>query len=201
LLTGSVPLSQGQVLALYTDFVRQRLDRAASEPYLLELIAAFQLVLRVDVHRVPIYETGLIKSVVNLYQLKRSSIPLFQLYYQLTLVLWTISFDPVVALRINDDLQIIPQLLDILRGTQKEKVTRIIYATLRNLVEKPEEPYKNAAAMVAFRLQPMLRQAALKQWTDADITEDIQYVTDKLNSTVHEMRCVICVFQCGVLVC
>lgn len=48
------------------------------------------------------------------------------------------SFNPLLAEKISRS-NVIPILSDILSESVKEKVTRIILATYRNLIEKPEE--------------------------------------------------------------
>ncbi|KAK2551473.1 V-type proton ATPase subunit H [Acropora cervicornis] len=67
---------------------------------------------------------------------------------------------------------VIRVLADILRESGKEKVTRIIIATLRNLLEKPEERKNDAAlSMVQCKLLP----------------EDVEIVYEKLNERVQDL--------------
>lgn len=62
----------------------------------------------------------------------------FQIQYQLCFCLWIMSFNPLLASLMSKQA-VIPVLGDILSESVKEKVTRIILATYRNLIEKPEE--------------------------------------------------------------
>ncbi|XP_031558994.1 V-type proton ATPase subunit H-like [Actinia tenebrosa] len=55
----------------------------------------------------------------------------FQLQYQLIFILWLLSFDPRIAERMVGNNAVIPVLADILRESEKEKVIRIIIATMR----------------------------------------------------------------------
>lgn len=58
--------------------------------------------------------------------------------YQLIFCLWVLTFNPLLAEKMNK-FNVIPILADILSDSVKEKVTRIILAVFRNLIEKPED--------------------------------------------------------------
>lgn len=62
----------------------------------------------------------------------------FQVQYQLIFCLWVLTFNPLLAEKMNK-FNVIPILADILSDSVKEKVTRIILAVFRNLIEKPED--------------------------------------------------------------
>lgn len=53
--------------------------------------------------------------------------------------LWVLTFNPLLAEKMNK-FNAIPILADILSDSVKEKVTRIVLAVFRNLIEKPEDP-------------------------------------------------------------
>lgn len=52
--------------------------------------------------------------------------------------LWVLTFNPLLAEKMNK-FNAIPILADILSDSVKEKVTRIVLAVFRNLIEKPED--------------------------------------------------------------
>lgn len=62
----------------------------------------------------------------------------FQVQYQLVFCLWVLTFNPLLAEKMNK-FNAIPILADILSDSVKEKVTRIVLAVFRNLIEKPED--------------------------------------------------------------
>uniref|UniRef100_T1KC43 V-type proton ATPase subunit H n=1 Tax=Tetranychus urticae TaxID=32264 RepID=T1KC43_TETUR len=86
----------------------------------------------------------------------------------------------------------IPALADILNESVKEKVTRIILATFRNLIEKPEDPEvsrDNAITMVqgkVLKQLDILKQASNK-YEDPDLLEDIEFLYEKLQSYVSDL--------------
>lgn len=61
-----------------------------------------------------------------------------QVQYQLVFCLWVLTFNPLLAEKMNK-FNAIPILADILSDSVKEKVTRIVLAVFRNLIEKPED--------------------------------------------------------------
>ncbi|RMX48070.1 hypothetical protein pdam_00002628 [Pocillopora damicornis] len=112
----------------------------------------------------------------------------FQLQYQLIFVLWLLSFDPRIVERMIGNSAVIRVLADILRESGKEKVTRIIIAALRNLLEKPEEKKNEAAlSMIQCKLLPVLSVLNGKTWVDEDIKEDVEFVYEKLNERVQDL--------------
>merc|ERR1719250_592845 len=110
----------------------------------------------------------------------------FQIQYQLTFCLWVLSFNVSVATKLNK-FGVIPILADILSDAQKEKVSRIILAVFRNLIEKPEEleiKKENCISMVQCKVLKQLELLEQRKFDDEDIQEDIEY----LNENVTEVR-------------
>ena len=110
----------------------------------------------------------------------------FQLQYQLIFSLWLLAFKPEIAAKIGEN-NVIPVLADILRNSQKEKVTRIIIATFRNLLEKPEECKMACVSLIQSKLLPTFAVFSNKTWGDEDIKEDLEYITEKLNDSVQDL--------------
>ncbi|XP_053209937.1 V-type proton ATPase subunit H-like, partial [Panonychus citri] len=115
----------------------------------------------------------------------------FQIQYQLTFCLWLLSFN-VSTSEVMSKHNLIPALVDILNESVKEKVTRIILASFRNLIEKPEDPEvsrDNAITMVqgkVLKQLDILKQAGNK-YEDPDLLEDIEFLYEKLQSYVHDL--------------
>ena len=59
---------------------------------------------------------------------------------QLSFCLWVLTFNSGIAEKMHK-FGVIPILADILTDAQKEKVSRIILAVFRNLIEKPKEQH------------------------------------------------------------
>lgn len=144
-----------------------------------------QLMLRHQVYRQAFFKADGIQSVVSALVAPNIG---FQLQYQLIFVLWLLSFDPRIAERMIGNSAVIRVIADILRESGKEKVTRIIIATLRNLLEKPEEKKNEAAlSMIQCKLLPVLSVLNGKTWVDEDITDDVEFVYEKLNERVQDL--------------
>lgn len=88
----------------------------------------------------------------------------------------------------------IPILADILSENNKEKVTRMILATFRNLVEKPadEDPEiarENAITLVQCKVLKNLEilQQSGQKYDDPDIKEDIEFLYQKLQTSIQDL--------------
>lgn len=105
-------------------------------------------------------------------------------------------------------------LADILSDSVKEKVTRIILAVFRvryfrrlvryffivfttssfilqNLIEKPEDgtvAKEHCIAMVQVKVLKQLNILEQRKFDDEDIVEDVQYLKEKLESSVQDLR-------------
>merc|ERR1719481_2416562 len=113
----------------------------------------------------------------------------FQIQYQLTFCLWVLSFNVSVATKLNK-FGVIPILADILSDAQKEKVSRIILAVFRNLIEKPEEleiKKENCISMVQCKVLKQLELLEQRKFDDEDIQEDIEYLSEKMNASVQDL--------------
>jgi V-type H+-transporting ATPase subunit H len=101
------------------------------------------------------------------------------------------TFDPVVADRISrSNINVIPVLSDILSESVKEKVTRIILATFRNLLEKPtEREYKtdNALSMVQCKVLKQLQLLDGRKIDDQDLVDDVGFLNETLQASVQDL--------------
>ena len=113
----------------------------------------------------------------------------FQIQYQLTFCLWVLSFNAEVATKLNK-FGVIPILADVLSDAQKEKVSRIILAVFRNLIEKPEDnevKKENCISMVQCKVLKQLELLEQRKFDDEDIIEDIEFLNEKLNASVQDL--------------
>ncbi|THH04816.1 hypothetical protein EW145_g5241 [Phellinidium pouzarii] len=80
---------------------------------------------------------------------------------------------------------IIPLLTDVAQAAVKEKVIRVIAATLRNLVSKA--PSQNLPSMLVSQLLPFAKSLCSRKWTDEDILEDVVFLRDELKANFDSL--------------
>ncbi|KAL4969150.1 H(+)-transporting V1 sector ATPase subunit H [Aspergillus stella-maris] len=103
-----------------------------------------------------------------------------QLLYRVLLVLWQLSFEGSL---IGDDLQADHEILQLyshlLRLSPKEKTTRLLLATLKNLLSTNRTSLLPAAVFV--RLPALLSNLSGRHLTDPDLLEDLAYLSETLD--------------------
>lgn len=180
---GKVSLPESD-LNYFLSWVKNGLASTTND-YEHSVAQCLQLMLRHHTYRQAYFKMDGIQSVVSALLAPNIG---FQLQYQLIFVLWLLSFDPRIAQRMTGSNAVVRVLADILRESGKEKVTRIIIATLRNLLEKPEERKNEAAlSMIQCKLLPVLSVLNGKTWVDEDIRDDVEVVYEKLNERVQDL--------------
>lgn len=103
--------------------------------------------------------------------------------------MWVLTFNPLLAEKMNK-FNAISILATILNDSAKEKVTRIILAVYRNLIEKPTDPSiskEHCIAMVQCKVLKQLSILEQRRFDDEDITGDVEYLTEKLQSSVQDL--------------
>jgi len=153
-----------------------------SNDYLQSAAECLQWVLRVDEYRLPFVNADGVDSLVSVLLSNLG----FQLQYQFVFCIWMLSFNVEIAGRIGEN-NVIPVMADILRTSQKEKVTRIIIATFRNLLEKPEQSKNACVALIQSKLLPVFNVLTNKTWGDEDIKEDLEFISEKLSHSVRDL--------------
>jgi len=170
----------------YLNWLKEQLKIPSNE-YLQTVARCLQMMLRIKEYRHTFVELDGVSAIVTTLSGKVG----FQIQYQLTFCIWVMSFDPVVADKISKtNTNVIPMLSDILSESVKEKVTRIILATFRNLFEKPtERDYKtdNALAMVQCKVLKQLQLLEGRKIEDQDLVDDIQFLNDTLQASVQDL--------------
>merc|ERR1719492_67095 len=129
----SCELMQGSDLQFYLTWLKDQL-RAPNNEYIQSVARCLQMMLRIDQYRISFVALDGITAIVAVLKSKVN----FQIQYQLSFCLWVMTFNVTIAEKLNK-FGVIPILADILADAQKEKVSRIILAVFRNLLEKPEE--------------------------------------------------------------
>ena len=109
---------------------------------------------------------------------------------QLSFCLWVLTFNSGIAEKMNK-FGVIPILADILTDAQKEKVSRIILAVFRNLIEKPKEQNivkENCISMVQCKVMKQLEFIEQRKFDDEDIKEDIEFLKERMEASLIDLR-------------
>lgn len=171
-------------LSYYMTWLKEQLKMPKND-YLETIARCLQMSLRVLKYRQQFVENDGVNAIVTVLGSKVG----FQLQYQFVFCLWVITFDPQLANKVSK-CNVIPTLSDILSESAKEKVTRIVVASLRNLLEKPtEREYKreNSLAMVQCKVLKHLQLMEGKKFEDTDITDDVQYLVENLEVSIQDV--------------
>ncbi|KAH8234010.1 hypothetical protein KR032_010262 [Drosophila birchii] len=153
--------------------------------YIQSVARCLQMMLRVDEYRFAFVGVDGISTLIRIL----SSRVNFQVQYQLVFCLWVLTFNPLLAAKMNK-FSVIPILADILSDCAKEKVTRIILAVFRNLIEKPEDSSvakDHCIAMVQCKVLKQLSILEQRRFDDEDITADVEYLSEKLQNSVQDL--------------
>ncbi|KAK3087872.1 hypothetical protein FSP39_011795 [Pinctada imbricata] len=172
-------------LRFYLDFLKNQLTLHGNE-YIQTAARCLQMMLRIDRYRQVFMD---VEGVATIVMVLSGSKVGFQIQYQLIFCLWCLTFNPYLAERMSKD-KIIPALADILSDAVKEKVSRIILATFRNLLEKPEEKelvQEYALSMVQCKVLKQLELLEARKFDDPDIVDDLEFLTEKLQSSVQDL--------------
>uniref|UniRef100_U5EWK6 V-type proton ATPase subunit H n=1 Tax=Corethrella appendiculata TaxID=1370023 RepID=U5EWK6_9DIPT len=171
-------------LHFYLQWLKDQLTVANNE-YIQSVGRCLQMMLRVDEYRFAFVSVDGISTLISIL----SSRVNFQVQYQLVFCLWVLTFNPLLAEKMNK-FNVIPILADILSDCAKEKVTRIILAVFRNLIEKPEDSQvskEHCIAMVQCKVLKQLSILEQRRFDDEDITGDVEFLTEKLQNSVQDL--------------
>merc|ERR1711862_127676 len=176
-------LMEGSDLQFYLTWLKDQLK--TQNEYLPSVARCLQMMLRLDPYRLAFDRIEGIPKVIGVLSSKVN----FQIQYQLSFCLWVLAYNSEVAAKLNK-FGVIPILADVLSDAQKEKVSRIILAVFRNLIEKPEEKdvkKENCISMVQCKVLKQLELLEQRKFDDEDIVEDIEYLNEKLNASVQDL--------------
>ncbi|XP_076661297.1 V-type proton ATPase subunit VhaSFD isoform X2 [Halictus rubicundus] len=153
--------------------------------YIQSVARCLQMMLRIDEYRFAFVSVDGISTLLSVLTGRVN----FQVQYQLIFCLWVLTFNPLLAEKMNK-FNVIPILADILSDSVKEKVTRIILAVFRNLIEKVEDGQvakEHCIAMVQCKVLKQLSILEQRKFDDEDITGDIEFMNDKLQASVQDL--------------
>merc|ERR1712018_708935 len=180
----SCELMQGSDLQFYLTWLKDQL-RAPNNEYIQSVARCLQMMLRIDQYRIAFVALDGVNSIIKVLSGKVN----FQIQYQLSFCLWVLTFNTTIAEKLNA-YGVIPVLADILADAQKEKVSRIILAVFRNLLEKPEERElvkENCISMVQCKVMRQLEFLEQRKFDDEDIQADIEFLKEKMEASLQDL--------------
>jgi len=174
----------GTDLVFYMTWLKDQLLVTGNE-YIQTTARCLQMMLRDEKYRLAFANMGGISTLGTVLSGRIN----FQIQYQLTFCLWVMTFSPQLVEHMSKH-KIIPILGDILNDSVKDKVTRIILAVFRNMIEKPEDVSmckENCVAMVQAKVLKQLSILEQHKFDDEDIIADIEFLTDKLQVSIQDL--------------
>lgn len=174
----------GSDLNFYLTWLKDQL-RAPNNDYIQSVARCLQMMLRIDDYRLTFVHLDGIAAIVSVLSGRVN----FQIQYQLSFCLWVLTFNTTIAEKLNK-FGVIPILADILTDAQKEKVSRIILAVFRNMIEKPEESQivkENCISMVQCKVMKQLEFIEQRKFDDEDIQADIEFLKEKMEMSLQDL--------------
>ncbi|XP_966693.3 V-type proton ATPase subunit H isoform X1 [Tribolium castaneum] len=171
-------------LHFYLTWLKDQLKMQNNE-YIQSVGRCLQMMLRIDEYRFAFVSVDGISTLLSVLSGRVN----FQVQYQLIFCLWVLTFNPLLAEKMNK-FNVIPILADILSDSVKEKVTRIILAVFRNLIEKPEDAQvakEHCIAMVQCKVLKQLNILEQRKFDDEDVAGDVEFLTEKLQNSVQDL--------------
>ncbi|KAM4605336.1 V-type proton ATPase subunit H [Polymixia lowei] len=156
-----------------------------SSQYVQCVAGCLQLMLRVNEYRFAWVEADGVNCITAVLSNKCG----FQLQYQMIFCVWLLAFSPQLCEQLRR-YNVVPALSDILQESVKEKVTRIILAAFRNVLEKSAERetrQEYALAMIQCKVLKQLENLDQQKYDDEDITDDIKFLLERLGESVQDL--------------
>ncbi|KAF3335949.1 putative V-type proton ATPase subunit H isoform X1 [Carex littledalei] len=105
-----------------------------------------------------------------------------QLLYETCLCIWLLSFfEP--AIDYLSTTRVTPRLVDVVKGSTKEKVVRVVVLTFRNLI--PKSAF--AAQMIDLGLPQIVQSLKAQAWSDEDLLEALNQLEQGLKDNIKRL--------------
>ncbi|CAL9041060.1 unnamed protein product [Musa banksii] len=105
-----------------------------------------------------------------------------QLLYETCLCIWLLSYYDA-AIDYLATTRVMPRLVDVVKGSTKEKVVRVIVLTLRNLLPKAA----CGAQMIDLGLPQIVQSLKAQAWSDEDLLEALNQLEDGLKEHIKTL--------------
>ncbi|KAK3680467.1 H(+)-transporting V1 sector ATPase subunit H [Vermiconidia calcicola] len=100
-----------------------------------------------------------------------------QLLYHVLMVIWQLSFEgKLIGKGLDEEHDIVPLYTQLLRVSPKEKTTRLLLGTLKNLLSYNKSTLMPAA--LPAKLPAVLTNLKTRHHTDPDLLEDLESLTE-----------------------
>ncbi|KAK4436086.1 V-type proton ATPase subunit H [Sesamum alatum] len=105
-----------------------------------------------------------------------------QLLYETCLCVWLLSYyEPAIEYLATS--RSLPRLIEVVKGSTKEKVVRVVILTLRNLLHKGTF----AAQMVDLGLPQLVQNLKAQAWSDEDLLEALNQLEEGLKDKIKTL--------------
>ncbi|CAP30677.1 Protein CBR-VHA-18 [Caenorhabditis briggsae] len=175
----------GDELDYFMGSLKEAITRGIANDYIATAVRCMQTLFRIDPYRVSFVNISGYESLSHaLYSTRKCG---FQIQYQIIFCMWLLTFNghaAEVALCGN----LIQTISTILGTSHKEKVIRIVLATLRNLIASNEDEYmkKQAARqMVQNQILVKLDHLENRKFQDVDLIDDMAFLQKELKKVVE----------------
>lgn len=157
---------------------------APSEGPIEPVIMALSGILRLEDYRLAFFKKK--RAVTGLLNVLTQS-PNFQMQYEILFCLWLLTFNHQIASVIQKHDRIISPMIKKLKAETPKKVVRISVAVLKNLAVHDTEEKDNLRAIVSAKGLEMVTEQSARPFDDEDLTEDLEFLREKLQATVEDM--------------
>jgi V-type H+-transporting ATPase subunit H len=179
LLAARVPSSAGTTKKLM-DYVRVELQRDGKTLVYQSKLTLLQGLLRSHDRRVAFVEARGIEMLSGLLRDSKNH-GNTQMIYQSSVCLWLLSYSNGIKEKLVN-MEIVSILVQVMKGTTKDKVIRMILAIMVNLVETGQ---MKSLLSVCGCLR-ILDSMSQRSWSDDDIKNDIDALIDKVGQNVEQ---------------
>ncbi|CAA0821259.1 V-type proton ATPase subunit H [Striga hermonthica] len=105
-----------------------------------------------------------------------------QLLYETCLCVWLLSYyEPAVEYLATS--RSLPRLIEVVKGSTKEKVVRVVILTLKNLLHKGTF----GAQMVDLGLPQLVQNLKAQAWSDEDLLEALNQLEEGLKDNIKQL--------------
>ena len=156
---------------------------SSTTPSVVDLIVQYiQVLVSVVSYRSILFNNHPLIQLIDLLKKQSTSA---QMQYQIVYILWLMTFQQEVCQGLNKKYNVIPVFLDIAKNAIKEKVIRVIVATLRNILEKA--PLENMVSLLGNKALNVCEILAIRKWGDEEITLDVEFLKSELTKSVASL--------------
>ncbi|KAL3650090.1 hypothetical protein CASFOL_006493 [Castilleja foliolosa] len=105
-----------------------------------------------------------------------------QLLYETCLCVWLLSYyEPAIEYLATS--RSLPRLIEVVKGSTKEKVVRVVILTLKNLLHKGTF----GAQMVPLGLPQLVQNLKAQAWSDEDLLESLNQLEEGLKDNIKQL--------------